>query len=494
MWSGRLGRLGQSFVTKLVVTLAVFAAVPFLIYDLLDEADSERNALLLRIIQEEGRLISEGLLPHLEEFSPKAAAELGELLPRMAAGGSTIKVLFRPTGSSNPMSFFFVASYPKVSGALLNFERRNLIDSGLLSKISDSCDFSRSLAADFTNASGQQEVMTYLGSRYSSNGCWIILTSLARSRILNFSPEREYWRTPELQIALVVYCLMAVLVLSIFTDAWRNLRRFGRVAHALRTGSKRGTSFRNENRIPELDGVAADFDDLVRALSRSEQLIRQAAEENAHALKAPLAVISQSLEPIRHAVPEDHAAGRRSLDLIESSIERLDVQISAARRIEEATAELMDQRMTAIDVPRLLPVLVEEYRARAEGRNITVLVDVAPGLRVLGNDNLIETIMENVLENALDFSPDGGTIRVTAVADGRTAVIRIDDQGPGVKDEDRERLFSHHFSTRLAEGVGGNYGIGLWIVRRNVEVMGGTVTAENLDGGGFRITLRLPRA
>lgn len=493
-WSGRFSRLGQSFVTKLVVTLAVFAVVPFLIYDLLDEADRERNALLFRIIQEEGRLISEGLLPHLEEFSPKAAIELSEMLPRMAEGGSTIKVLFRPTGSSNPMSFFFVASYPKVSGNMLDFERRNLIDTGLLSKISDSCDFSRSLAADFTNASGEQEVMTYMGSRYTPNGCWVILTSLSRSRILSFSPDRQYWRTPELQLALGIYGLMALLVLSIFTDAWRNLRRFGRVAHALRSGKKRGTSFREENRIPELDGVAADFDDLVRTLSRSEQLIRQAAEENAHALKGPLAVISQSLESVRRAVPGDNAEGRRSVDLIERSIDRLDAQISAARRIEEATAELMDQRMQEIELPRLLPVLAEEYRNRADIRGISVLVDVAPGLRVLGNDNLIETVMENVLENALDFTPDAGAIRVTAAPEGRFAVIRVDDDGPGVRDEDRERIFSHHFSTRPGEGVGGNYGIGLWIVRRNVDVMGGTVMAENLPAGGFRIEIHLPRA
>ncbi|PIW26830.1 MAG: histidine kinase [Rhodospirillales bacterium CG15_BIG_FIL_POST_REV_8_21_14_020_66_15] len=491
--SRRIGRLWRSFVTKLVVTLIVFAAVPVLIYDLLDEADRERNALLFRIMQEEGRLISEGLLPYLEEFSPKAAAELEGLLPKLAAGGTTIKVLFRPAGSTKPNRFFFVASHPKVSGAMLDAEQRNLVDTGLLSKISESCDFRRSLATDFTNASGEEEVMTYLGSRYTSNGCWVILTSLARRHILYFSPDRQYWQTPELKVALAIYGFMAVLVLSIFTDAWRNLRRFSRVAHALRTGSKTGTSFRDQNRIPELDGVASDFDELVVALRRSEQLIRQAAEENAHALKAPLAVISQSLEPIRRAVPVDNAPGRKSLDLIERSVERLDAQISAARRIEEATAELMDQRMTVIELPRLLPVLVEEYRTRAEDRDIAVHLDVAPGLRVLGNDNLIESVMENVLENALDFSPSHSAIRVAAAPDGGMAVIRIDDEGPGVKEGDRDNIFGHHFSTRLADGLNGNYGIGLWIVRRNVEAMGGTVIGTNLPARGFRIEIRLPR-
>lgn len=476
----------------MALTIVIFAIVPLLIYDLLNRADDERNALLLRTIQEESRLVSEAIFPHLEEFSPDAVGEISEILPKLAAGGSTIKVLFRPTGSPDPNSFFFVASHPPVSSDELKGEHKPVVGNELLSRISESCDYRRSLKLDFVGTVGSPEILTYLGSRVAPNGCWAVLTSLDRGLLLNFSPHRSYWQTPELQIASAIYILMVVLVLSIFAGAWLNLRRFSHVAQLIRRGASRGTTFRQRNRIPELDGVAAEFDAFVSAQLRSEELIRQAAEENAHALKAPLAVIAQSLEPVRQAIPENHESANRGLNLIEQSIDRLDGQISAARRIEEATAELMNQEFSDVDLMTLLPVLVDEYRHRAEDRNVSIHVNVQPRLVVKGNENLIETALENVMENALDYAPPGTVILVSAFGDGTSALIRVDDDGPGVEDENQERIFGRHFTTRQAEGVGGNFGIGLWIVRRNVEMLGGTVKGKNRPNGGFRLEITLP--
>lgn len=489
--SERIVRIGQSFLTKMVVSVVIFAVVPVLIYDLLDRADGERNALLLRTMQEESRLVSEALFPHLEEFSPGVAEDLTEILSKLAAGGSTIKILFRPTGSHNPKSFFFVASHPPISGDLLEVEQKRVAGTDLLSQISDSCDYRRSLALDFVNTTGSPEILTYLGARVASNGCWVVLTSLDRNLLLSFSPDRPYWQTPELKFAIMIYVLMVLLVLSIFAGAWISLRNFSLVAQLIRRGAGGGVTFRKRNKIPELDGVAAEFDAFVAALRRSEELIRQAAEENAHALKAPLAVISQSLEPIRSALPSDNKPAARSLMMIEKSIERLDGQISAARRIEEATAELMDQQFIIIDLFRLLPALVEDYRALAEDRRVRIQLNVAPQLKVMGNDNLIETAIENVLENALDFAPSGSVVQLSAFKKAGFAIICIDDDGPGIQGVDQERVFSRHFSTRMSDGVGGNFGIGLWIVRRNIEAMGGTVTASNRAEGGLRIEIAL---
>ncbi len=476
----------------MAVTIIIFAIVPVLIYDLLGRADDERNALLLRTIQEESRLVSEAIFPHLEEFSPKVVDELTQILPKLAAGGSTIKVLFRPTGSSDPNSFFFVASHPPVSSKDLKKEHDPVVGNELLSRISESCDYRRSLKLDFVGTVGSPEILTYLGSRVASNGCWAVLTSLDRGLLLSFSPHRSYWETPELQVATVIYIFMVVLVLSIFAGAWFNLRRFSHVAQLIRRGAGRGTTFRQRNRIPELDGVAAEFDAFVAAQLRSEELIRQAAEENAHALKAPLAVISQSLEPVRSAIPVDHDSANRGLNLIEQSIDRLDVQISAARRIEEATAELMNQEFSDIELTILLPVLVDEYRRRAEDRDVSIHVNVQPRLVIKGNDNLIETALENVMENALDFAPPGTVILVSVFADGSVVRIRVDDDGPGVEDENQDRIFGRHFSTRQSDGVDGNFGIGLWIVKRNVEMLGGSVTGTNRSNGGFRLEMTLP--
>lgn len=478
----------------MIVIVVIFATVPVLIYDLLDRANSERNALLFRAIQEEGRLVSEALFSYLKEFSPDVADKFDTLLPRLGQGGGAIKVLFRPSDTTDKEGFFFVASYPPVSGDLLKAEQARLIETGLLSRISESCDYRRSLAFDFVNATGEPEVMTYLGSRSVPNGCWAVLTSLDRKRLLNFAPDRSYWQARELQIAAVIYVLMVILVLSIFAGAWVNIRRFGQVAQALRRGDSSGATFRERNSIPELDGVAAEFDAFVSALRRSEELIRQAAEDNAHALKGPLAVISQNLEPIRGELADSNSPASRSLKMIEKSILRLDALISAARRIEEATAEMMEQRMVKIDLVSLLPLLVEEYREIASDRGVRVHLSIAGNLTVWGNENLLETALENVMSNAIDFSPPEASVRISAIEESGEVQIRIDDEGPGIDVAEQELIFGRHFTTRMADGVEGNFGVGLWIVRRNIEVLGGTVHATNRPMGGLRVALSLPLA
>ena len=77
-------------------------------------------------------------------------------------------------------------------------------------------------------------------------------------------------------------------------------------------------------------------------------------------------------------------------------------------------------------------------------------------------------------------------------ADGSVVRIRVDDDGPGVEDENQDRIFGRHFSTRQSDGVDGNFGIGLWIVKRNVEMLGGSVTGANRSNGGFRLEMTLP--
>ena len=118
---------------------------------------------------------------------------------------------------------------------------------------------------------------------------------------------------------------------------------------------------------------------------------------------------------------------------------------------------------------------------------------IEPGIAVWGNEDMLESVIENVVENAISVSPSGGLVTVTLKREGEEAILTVEDQGSGVDPENLERIFERYFSQRPADGENeeSHFGIGLWIVRRNVEAMGGSVTAENLDAGGLRITVRL---
>ena len=90
-------------------------------------------------IDQQGRLIAEGVKPLLETFQPRAVQQLSEVLARLAGTSTNVKLLFRPTGIAGLDNFFYIASNPPVSAEYLENERLDLVRSGIFEKLSDSC-------------------------------------------------------------------------------------------------------------------------------------------------------------------------------------------------------------------------------------------------------------------------------------------------------------------------------------------------------------------
>jgi two-component system sensor histidine kinase ChvG len=115
---------------------------------------------------------------------------------------------------------------------------------------------------------------------------------------------------------------------------------------------------------------------------------------------------------------------------------------------------------------------------------------------IRGSEEIVEIVIENLLENAVSFSEAGSSITVTLSTRADTAELTIADRGPGVQAADLPRIFDRYYSSR-ASAPGGDehtvhFGVGLWIVRRNIEALGGKVTAENQEPHGLVIRIVLP--
>lgn len=497
--SGRLeiGLRLRSFAVKLGVLSLIFAVVPVLIYAQLQGAEAQRNALMLHLVQEQGRLVGEALFPLLEQFTPRGADRIDHEVKRLAETGMSVKVLFRPAQATGTRNFLLVASAPETGPEQARPAMDRLVESGVLTHLAASCEGRSPLALRLAppngDGAGDSELLTYLAPRQVRLGCWVVLTAQAIGTLPDQVIGQPYWRSPDVQVAASIYLLMAVLVLSLFTDAWGNLRHFQAVARAVIRGKSK-LSFSAGNRVAELADLAGELDSMVASLKRSEGLLRQAAEENAHALKAPLAVISQSLEPLGRAVPADNPRARRAVELIGRSVERLDSLVSAIRRTDEAIAGLIELPRRPVALSELLARLGRGYVRVAAERSVALDVEVTPTLVVSGSEEMLEIIAENLLDNALDFSPQGGCVAMSLRQSDGQAVLCVRDQGPGVAHGDLERIFERQFSHR-DEGQGGgveHYGLGLWIVRRNAEAMGGRAWAENAQGGGLAVFVAMP--
>ena len=491
-----MSRAARSLAARLVLVACAFAAVPVFLYGEFSAAEADKRQVLLSRLQVEGQLIARGLSLGLARLKTPSVVDTRKVLDELNPTGGNVRLLFRPTLPENkPGPVFLVGALPALEADAIAAERERLASAGVIKAVPDSCEGGHALDLHYSSASGTDEVLTSIVPFTTPAGCWTVVTSQSASGITGSFLDRPYWKSPEVRIAAAVYALLMVLVLTVFGGLWLNLRRFGQEARAVADGVKASRPFIKANRIPELDGVARELDQMVGNLRSTAEAFRFAAEENAHAFKTPIATIAQAVEPLKRAVGANQGAGR-SLQVIEASLERLDALVAASRRLDQVNADLVTPPRQAVDLSKLVAALLESYDETTADRDITIERRVIPGCVVRGSIEMMETVIENILENALSFSPEHGTVTVTVARGEGKVVMMIDDQGPGATAEVLERMFERYVSHRPESDPSGapHFGIGLWIVRRNVSSVGGTVVARNRAEGGLRVTVSLPMA
>jgi two-component system, OmpR family, sensor histidine kinase ChvG len=486
----------------------IFLLVPVFLYLELRADYEQGQSLLLRSVRDEGRVISQSLLPMLQNADTASLLQLGEHLARFAGEVTTIELLLAPAaGGSAANGFYYVASWPTVAPANLQAERDTLMRQGVLDRLAQNCKGEMPFSLIYHRPTGGDEIVTAVTPLATAAGCWAVVASFSVEAFPAAHLGEPYWATPTMRVAALIYLAMAAITFSTLLSIRGGLRRFARRARRIHDQGPDAGSFAGRADLPELAVVAAEFDRMVEALHRSAAEIRLTAEENAHAFKTPIAVIRQSLEPLRRVLAPDNRRAQRALGVVEQALDRLDGLVASARRLDEAAADLIDEPQVPVDLGRVIARLIQSQAPILDSRGLkivlasrglTITADLLPGMLVLGSEEMIETVLENLLENAVSFSPAGNEILIHLTHDGRFAHLTVSDQGPGVPDGQIGRIFDRYYSERREEAPvetsATYFGIGLWIARRNVEAMGGIITAENRVPCGLTVHIRLPLA
>jgi two-component system, OmpR family, sensor kinase len=244
-------------------------------------------------------------------------------------------------------------------------------------------------------------------------------------------------------------------------------------------------------RRDELAHLAIDFDAMsvrLRALLESHQTLLR---DVSHELRSPLARMQIALGLARRPA----ANLQQELDRIEKEAQRLDDLIGEILSLCRLDDPARKMQLEDVNLQELLEQLSDNARVEAEPRKIEVSLNCASDVQLRGDRELLYRALENVLRNAVRFSPERGQVSVSATATQDTIQISISDQGPGVPAESLQRIFEPFY--RVAEArdrdSGGN-GVGLAIAARVVKLHSGTVSANNLPDGGLQVVIRLPIA
>ena len=316
--------------------------------------------------------------------------------------------------------------------------------------------------------------------------------------------DRSFTRAVRAQRTGIVTAMAAVILLSILLSVFlartivRPLRRLALAAHRVRLGRSR------EVKVPRLPSRNDEIGLLARAVSDMSQSLRQRidnmeafAADVTHELKNPLASLRSAVDGLDRVKEED--LRHRLMSIAREDVRRLDRLINDISEAARTDAELARATFDRVDLGPLIEQLVHSWETRRETGDARLAFarprkDTAT---VMGKPDRLARAINNIIDNAVSFSPPGGLVEIAAARVGDEVRIRIDDEGPGVPPEAREAIFNRFHSVRPeGEEFGRHSGLGLAIARAIVEGHDGEIDVQDRDDApsGARFTIRLPAA
>lgn len=292
-------------------------------------------------------------------------------------------------------------------------------------------------------------------------------------------------------ISLTILCI--ALVVSALTSWWlaqhlsAPIRRIQEGARALASENLDvRVSAGLEGRKDELAVLARDFDAMADQLRANRGAITQLLRDISHELRSPLARMRVALGLARQP-PADVT---RQLDRLEREIERLDALISQVLKLARLHGTEAPFMRETFDLHEVIEEVVRDANFEGIVKNCKVRLQGAANAAINGNRDLVRSAIENVLRNAVRYSPRDAPVTVTLTpGDGGVAIV-VRDRGPGVPAADLTRIFEPFY--RVAESRdrdSGGEGIGLAITAQVMKTQGGSAMAHNIQSGGLEVQL-----
>lgn len=307
-------------------------------------------------------------------------------------------------------------------------------------------------------------------------------------------------------LTIAVAALGTTVLLSLYLAGTitQPIARLARAADEIRLAREK------RPQIPDLGKRGDEIGDLSDALrSMTEALwqrlnaIESFAADVAHELKNPLTSLRSAIEvAVRpNLEPEQRA---KLMAIVLDDINRLNRLISDISDASRLDAELMRGEVKPVDLQAMLTDMVRHYATSAAQKQkveVELRISASPPFLAHGHDGRYGQVFRNIIDNALSFSPANSKIVVELTREPRGGpfVVTIDDEGPGIPEENLESIFSRFYSERPAEHFGQHSGLGLSICRQIMETYGGSIGASNRKGAdgramGARFTIRVPVA
>ncbi|HRI66702.1 MAG TPA: HAMP domain-containing sensor histidine kinase [Polyangium sp.] len=245
-------------------------------------------------------------------------------------------------------------------------------------------------------------------------------------------------------------------------------------------------------RARDLEQINRDYERRQMAMAELDQRREHFLQHLVHDLRSPLTSVNGAVGMALGGVlgPIDDAA-REALVLAKEGCDRLTEMISSILDTAKAESGQLDVKSESIALEEMFETIERDFRNRATEKKVSLHIDIPENVYCNADRAIVRRVLGNYLVNALKFSPSGTTITIAAVAHAGRVRISVVDEGPGIPEQHRERLFTKYGQI---ERRGMSTGLGLSFCKEMVKAMGGTVGVESVEGRGATFWFELPRA
>ncbi|HXG67799.1 MAG TPA: heavy metal sensor histidine kinase [Blastocatellia bacterium] len=265
-------------------------------------------------------------------------------------------------------------------------------------------------------------------------------------------------------------------------------------------GAERITSRNLNERLPvartgdELERLAVALNHMIARLDDAFQHISRFSADASHELRTPLTVLRGELEAVAERQPLAQEV-RETLGSALEEAERLTKIVESLLAISRLDAGEARMERTRLDLAELAAATTEQMRLLAEDKDISLRYEGAAGVEVEGDRARLKQVVVNLLDNAIKYTPPGGSVRVMVRTDGDRAVLEVRDSGVGIPADALPHIFKRFYRVDKARSrqMGGT-GLGLSIVKSICAAHGGRVEAQSVEGEGSRFRAEIPLA
>ncbi len=292
--------------------------------------------------------------------------------------------------------------------------------------------------------------------------------------------------------AALIPLVIALTSFGGFLIAKRALRPIDRIATTLESIQATDLARRVDPDAPDIEvrRLTSSINQLLDRLNTSFGTMREFTADVSHQLQTPLTVMKGTIESARESTAPEN---QRVLIALSDEVNALSATLQDLRDLALAHADSSEPRVGPVSVSDVFSEAGELVGALAESHGVSCETAIEPGLQVWGNAVRLRQLMLNLGENAVEFTPPGGRIRIEAAQREGVMVATVSDTGCGISPELLPQVFERHVHGRGPDSRPRS-GLGLAIVKRIVDAHGGNVVIHSQPGAGTTATVTLPIA